>query len=56
MTKEIWDALTAIMEGYEGGVENGYIWVKNPKFKEDDGSSPNLTIEANLLRGLLDPR
>lgn len=56
MNKEIWDALTAIVDGYEGRVEYGFIWVKNPNFKEDDGSMPVLVIEANFLRSLLDPR
>jgi hypothetical protein len=60
MSKEIWDALTAIVDGFEGKVEHGFIIVENPDATPEalalGGIDPILVIDANILRGLLDPR
>ncbi len=56
MNKEIWEVLTAIIDGYHGKVEDGFIIVENPDFQEDNGTNPNLVIKAADLLMLLDPR
>lgn len=44
---EFWAALYAIAEGYKvSGHHDRIIVVENPRFKEDDGSNPNLVIDV----------
>lgn len=60
MTKEIWEALEAIKEGYTGEVKDGCIIVENPDADAEGialrGANPNLVIKAEDLMMLLDPR
>ena len=60
MTKEIYEALQAICDGYPGVVSDGYIVVNNPDATPEalalGGVNPSLVIDAKLLLMLLDPR
>lgn len=43
--------LRALAEGYrfEGSADDRYVFVENPGYQPDDGSSPNLTIDVFAL-------
>lgn len=60
MTKDIYDALQAIIDGETGEVSNGFITVHNPDATPErialGGVDPNLVIDAKILLMLLDPR
>ncbi len=53
LDKDLIDALDAIAQGY--GVEtvnDRYIIVENPNFKEEVGSDPKLVIDVHALKNL----
>jgi len=51
------EALIAIAEGYPvRGEADRFVLVENPKFKEDNGSDPNICIDTFELRGAASQR